>query len=82
MERPGNTVATTQSHLPQLPFQMPDMRLPQAFEAGEPNPIAQTREPRLNIGWQRPDLPGDRLVQDFALPWYRNDISRMRLGKS
>jgi hypothetical protein len=29
------------------------MRLPQAFEAGEPNPIAQTQEPRLNVGWQR-----------------------------
>jgi hypothetical protein len=60
VKRASNSVAACQPQLPQLPFQVLDVRLAQAFQPYRDDALGQPQKPRLHIGRKGGDFRSDR----------------------
>jgi hypothetical protein len=75
VKRASNSVAACQPQLPQLPFQVLDVRLAQAFQAHRCDALGEPQKPRLHFSWKGGDFCNDRFVEGFYAPSHKSAIS-------
>jgi hypothetical protein len=68
VKRASDTAAACQPQFPQLPFQMLDVRVAQAFQPYRGDALCKPQKPRLHIGQKAGDFGSDRFVKDLYPP--------------